>query len=80
MILRPWGTGYQIGLKEATQREGSEARKFYFEPVVLENLIRGSKFNQGAVEWHPKYGLSIILGYRKEREEGKHAKENKHEP
>jgi len=83
MNLRPWGEkgGYNISLKEAQQREGQESRKFYFEPKVLADLINGSKFNQGVVEIHPKYGLSIIIGYRPEKKPGeKPDGGNRHEP
>lgn len=80
MNLRPWGTGYQIGLKEGQVKDGQESRKFYFEPGVLANLIKGDKFSQGVIEIHPKYGVSIILGHRKEKEPGKPGGENRHEP
>lgn len=81
MNLRAIGTGYSINLKEADARPNQEGRKFYFEPGVLADLIKGQKFNQGSIELHPKYGVSIYIGHRAEKKQDKKpAEENRHEP
>ena len=80
MNLRVIGTGMSIGLKEAEPKPGAQSRKFYFEPGVLADLIKGQKFNQGSIELHPTYGVSIYLGHRKPVDETKKKELNNHEP
>ena len=79
MNLRVIGTGMSVGLKEAEPKPGAESRKFYFEPAILADLIKGQKFNQGSIEIHPTYGVSIYIGHRKAQEQKK-PEVNNHEP